>query len=73
MDAHKQRLMHLKLPRRINLENENLELTHESCKHYLTRSNICLTDSEMLPAYKLEFKPFLRVRLAQPLCVLHTS
>ena len=24
MDAHRQRLMHLKLPRRINLENANL-------------------------------------------------
>ena len=44
MDAHRQRLMHLKLLRRINLENANLELTHESCKHYLTRSDICLID-----------------------------
>ena len=67
MDAHRQRLMHLKLLRLINLDNANLELTHESCKQYLTRSDICLTDCEMLPAYRLEFKPFLRVRFAQPL------
>ena len=73
MDAHRQRLMHLKLPRRINLDNANLELTHESCKHYLTRSDICLTDCEMMPAHGLEFKPFLRVCFAQPLSVLHTS
>ena len=72
MDAHRQRLMRPKLPRRINLENANLELTHVSFKHYLTRSDICLTDCEMLPAYRLEFKPLLNVRFAQPLCVLHT-
>ena len=58
MDAHRQRLTHLKLLRSINLETANLELTHESCKHYLKRSDICLTDSEMLRTYRLEVKPF---------------
>jgi len=44
MDAHRQRLIHLKLPRRINLENANLGLTHERGKQFLTISDICLTD-----------------------------